>query len=261
VIHSSTSVKSLSVAPDGDSFLTLDEKGAVRRWSIDDRKELPLRTDISGATAMALGVEGSVVVLAKEHELAVFDIGTGRRMTTLKHGDGIQQVSAPLDGRFVAAALEQGRVIVWDLFAWRRRGRCQAGYLFDREGTDKDVQASAYEITEDGEEITYTLNCNAPAPAGATCTCNCVAGTRERIRWGEPLFPDQSPGVGGSVCTCNKVCTCVPISSRRWKTNITALSDSLELESNDVRVVAVLVEAIKTQQRRLAALEQLLAAL
>lgn len=47
---------------------------------------------------------------------------------------------------------------------------------------------------------TFTLPCGSPIPPGATCTCNCVPVTA----------PRQSYGTR-TICTCNKVCTCVPV--------------------------------------------------
>jgi hypothetical protein len=45
----------------------------------------------------------------------------------------------------------------------------------------------------------YTLPCGSPIPPGAVCTCNCVPGA-----------PAPSYGTR-TICTCNKVCTCVPV--------------------------------------------------
>jgi hypothetical protein len=47
----------------------------------------------------------------------------------------------------------------------------------------------------------YTLPCGSPVPPGAICTCNCVPGT---------VIHHTKPVVH-TYCTCNKVCTCVPV--------------------------------------------------
>ena len=256
-------VKSLAVTP--EHVFALDEKGTVRRWSLEDRKELPLAEAVSDAAAMVHGVDGRVLVIARGSELALLDVRTGRRLTTLRHAGRIDALAAPVDGRFVAAAVGDGKVIVWDLAKWWFQGRCAAGYLLDRDQIEPEVQAAAYEETIYGETVTFTLSCGAPTPAGTTCTCNCVAGTKQPVRWDVPLFPQQFPGGGGgSYCTCNKVCTCVPISSRRWKKNIAPLEAALNAlamtDSADVRLTAMLVEAMKSQQRQLARLQRSIAA-
>ena len=48
-----------------------------------------------------------------------------------------------------------------------------------------------------GRVITKTLPCGSPIPAGATCTCNCVPGSS--------IFSSSS------YCSCDQVCTCVPV--------------------------------------------------
>jgi hypothetical protein len=50
----------------------------------------------------------------------------------------------------------------------------------------------------------YTLPCGSPVPPGAICTCNCVPGT---------VIHHPKPVVHSStICTCNKICVCVPVS-------------------------------------------------
>lgn len=45
----------------------------------------------------------------------------------------------------------------------------------------------------------YTLPCGSPVPPGAICTCNCVPAVAASVTHSY------------STCTCNKVCTCVPV--------------------------------------------------
>ena len=42
-----------------------------------------------------------------------------------------------------------------------------------------------------------TMPCGEPLPSGAICTCNCV--------------PAQSASTTTTYCSCNQVCTCVPV--------------------------------------------------
>ena len=58
-------------------------------------------------------------------------------------------------------------------------------------------------VNEYGQNITYTLPCGSPTPPGATCTCNCVPG----------YIPISEPKTRTTTtrCTCNQICTCVPV--------------------------------------------------
>ena len=62
-----------------------------------------------------------------------------------------------------------------------------------------------------GQTITYTLPCGSPIPPGAVCTCNCVPGSYVPSRPKSSRSRSRSRSGGGSYCSCNKVCTCVPV--------------------------------------------------
>ena len=70
-------------------------------------------------------------------------------------------------------------------------------------------------VNDDGEAILYTLPCDSyyVLPEDAVCTCNCVAGTSTKQAPGCPSSGGGpgGGGGGGSICTCNLVCTCVPV--------------------------------------------------
>jgi len=73
--------------------------------------------------------------------------------------------------------------------------------LFDPKSLEKGREANAYEYTDQyGRRMTGTLPCGSAIPPGAICTCNCVPGS----------FTLSVP-TGDTICTCNKICTCVPI--------------------------------------------------
>lgn len=95
-----------------------------------------------------------------------------------------------------------------------------------------ELAASTYEeIDADGRTITYALPPGDTGRSAAICTCNSVAGSgpsieaRPRSGWvpspvplsiqrAAPSTETRGGGTrrsGASVCTCNQVCTCVPI--------------------------------------------------
>jgi WD40 repeat protein len=79
------------------------------------------------------------------------------------------------------------------------------GCLVDAKATPNTAKGITYQQANAfGQTITYTLPCGSPIPAGATCTCNCVSGG-----YSVPV-PVQRSG-SYTVCTCNKVCVCIPV--------------------------------------------------
>ena len=78
-----------------------------------------------------------------------------------------------------------------------------ANCLFDLSTLSSKKKANQYTTKNAyGETVTYTLPCGSPIPAGAVCTCNCVPGT-----YSAPVTRRRTQ----RYCTCNKVCTCVPV--------------------------------------------------
>lgn len=51
-----------------------------------------------------------------------------------------------------------------------------------------------------------TLPCGAPVPPGAICTCNCVPTSSPA-----PVHHVHHTTTTHTYCSCNKVCTCVPV--------------------------------------------------
>lgn len=71
--------------------------------------------------------------------------------------------------------------------------------FFDQEATARGGTLTYYSVVDgSGREIWYTLPCGDGIPEGATCTCNCVPGSA----------PTSG---GGSGCSINFVCTCIPV--------------------------------------------------
>jgi len=78
--------------------------------------------------------------------------------------------------------------------------------FFNPAATSKNTQANTYRVTDAaGITRTYTLPCGSPIPAGAVCTCNCIPGAYA------PTPTRKPSGGGGFICTCDKICTCIPV--------------------------------------------------
>ncbi len=106
------------------------------------------------------------------------------------------------DGRFLAVSAG-GCILLWEMPKGQEAPKFLFS-LFDPAATQKNVSARQANI----EGSTYVGPCGSPLPAGAICTCNCVPGSYTP----PPLAPYSPPASGGGTyCTCNKICTCVPI--------------------------------------------------
>ena len=129
--------------------------------------------------------------------------------SSLQSLQGNESVTAlALDGRdsVLASAGYDGTIMIWD----RKDLDGKPGFefrtfLFDPKAMDKSKKAASFNVVEahTGQTISYTLPCGSPIPAGAVCTCNCVPGAY--------TSPVRHRGTGYTYCSCNKVCTCVPI--------------------------------------------------
>lgn len=129
----------------------------------------------------------------------------------------IQCLAVSPDGKFLATGDYGGTIRLWDL-----EKKEFVSYFFDKTVTSSSVKGVAYNVKDKvtGRTITYTLPCGSPIPPGAVCTCNCVPGTYKPpaapviSSRPKPQRPGRSFG-GGLYCTCNKVCTCIPVPSDR----------------------------------------------
>jgi hypothetical protein len=76
----------------------------------------------------------------------------------------------------------------------------------EKANKDKEVKVKILD-NQTGTYTTRTLPCGSPIPPGAICTCNCVPVTRAA-----PSAPSTYRTCRCvPVCTCNKICTCIPI--------------------------------------------------
>ncbi|MEW6209158.1 MAG: tail fiber domain-containing protein [Acidobacteriota bacterium] len=167
-------------ASDGKRLLSLAANGGIRIWSSPEcRLQATIETQLSNIKAAALSPNGK----------------------TLATGD------------------YSGVITLWDLDKPGFRT-----YLFDAAANTPEIKGITYNVYDQvtGQTITYTLPCGSPIPPGAVCVCNCVPGTERAARPPAPS-PRRSTGggrssggrSGGTYCTCNKICTCIPVPSDR----------------------------------------------
>jgi len=123
---------------------------------------------------------------------------TEELLKTLKgHTDYVLSVCFSPDGKFLASGSGDDTVKLWEMPTGKF-----ITCLFDPAALAQRKKVNQYTLTNEyGQIITYTLPCDSPIPPGAICTCNCVPGTLY-------IAPSRP---GGTYCTCDKICTCIPI--------------------------------------------------
>lgn len=190
----------LAVSRDGTVLASGAEDTTVRLWSLPEAE--PLATLVGPMHPM-----GAYKGLVPSNESDAQALEERRKQLAGGGKDGIghiRKLAFTPDGNSLAVGDNMGMIVLWDLPTATPRS-----VLFDPEASS--TSASSYEVVDaqTGRTVTYTFPCGSPVPAGATCVCNCVPGTY-RDRGVVTRFYG-----GGSICTCNSVCTCVPVYRRR----------------------------------------------
>ena len=90
--------------------------------------------------------------------------------------------------------------------------------LFDREAVKYTLKYRQAEFTDkNGTKVTSAFLKDSALPAGAICTCDTVGGDNYTRKTAAERAAEKSSGSsggtsgGGSLCTCNQICTCVPV--------------------------------------------------
>lgn len=226
------SVNALAISPDGRLLVSGSWDQTIKLWSLPEGRLLTTLTEHRGLiSSLAISPGGKTLASSSaDKTIKLWSLPDGKLLTTLEgHTSAVNALVITADGRTLASGDGQGVIILWDF-----EKRSFLGFLFDPKANASDAIAyNAYDSLT-GRTITYTLPCGSPIPAGAVCTCNCVRGTyREPVY--EPPFrseprptnPPPTPSGGRVVCTCDKVCTCIPVPSDRNVKEAFATADPL----------------------------------
>lgn len=129
------------------------------------------------------------------------------------HDSVIRSLAFSKNSRFLASGAADGAIFIWEILDADSlepgTGFRLHASLFDLDAVNKNITVRQYTRAD---KSTQVAPCGTPLPTGAVCTCNCVSG-RHSPPASPPVSRPFSPGRsgGGGVCTCNKICTCVPI--------------------------------------------------
>jgi len=202
------SVNALVISRDGRQLISGSEDRTIKLWSLPDGKLITSINDKDGSIGnLALNPDDRLFTSNNFGKfINHWSLPDGKKLKTFEaHSSNIIELAVTPDGNFLISGHNDGVISIWDLVQGGFRS-----FLFDRAANDPDTRGISYNVFDKitGKIITFTLPCGSPIPKGAVCTCNCVRGTYRE--------PSYGGGGGGSYCTCNKICTCIPVPSDRY---------------------------------------------
>jgi len=227
-------IGAMAITPDGKLLASAGADTTIRLWSLSGGKLLATLKGPKGwVSALAVTPDGSVLASGDDDQtIRLWSLSDSKLLANLDAHTAIGAMAITPDGSILVSGGADNTVALWSLPLALNRGSCFRSYLFDPKATADYVKGVTYNVYDSvtGRTVTYTLPCGSAIPNGAVCTCNCVPGTH---------LPAGSSGgysggsggcyTVGTVCQCNKICTCVPVpSSLRWKDNIQILQGALD---------------------------------
>ncbi len=203
-------VKAVAISPDGLMLASGSWDKTIKLWSLPDGALLKTLTGHTNLViSVAVSPDGRTLASGSvDGTIKLWSLPDGALLKTLTTTE-VEALAISSDGELLASGgtrSYRGNIQLWSL----PDGNPLAICLMDVSSSTSAARAAVFTRGTN----TYTVACGSPIPAGVVCTCNCVAGT-------------YVPGGGGGGCTCDLVCTCNLISSRRWKTDIQPLTDAL----------------------------------
>lgn len=186
----------------------------IELWSLPERKLLKIFEGVPyQGGALSVSADGRVLVSRSNERDSSISVWTlpegnlktikGSSVTFQKYADAASLFSFSPDLKIMASALTgyaYGAISLWDI-----EKEEFIGFLFDKACNESKGMIYTVKDKVTGTMTTYTLPCGTTLPPQAVCTCNCVAGTK-------PVYTPPSSNKGNGVyCTCDQVCTCIPV--------------------------------------------------
>ena len=185
--------------------------GAVRIFSVPSGRGYTYLNghDYNQHKVFAFSPDGRFIATgALNNRILVWRTDTGRPVLILQGQrlhDSIQSLIFSPDGKYLISGGE-GSIKIW-MMPEGELLTC----LFDPATVAQNVKVNQYTMTDQfGQIVTFTLPCGSPLPPGAVCTCNCVPGTWKFVHT-NPGTKSRSAPRTRTYCSCNQVCTCVPV--------------------------------------------------
>jgi hypothetical protein len=190
----------------------------ITLWNVAERRQrYHLEQHTGDVTCVAFSPDGRYMASGAKGEVLLWSAGSWRLSARIR----LRNVATPNrlvfspDGNYLVSGGEQTIKI------WLMPGGELLTCLCDPATLTANIKISQYTMTDQsGQMITFTLPCGSPLPPGAVCTCNCIPGSW-KINYNKPTHGSPAhrsprhrstptPGTR-SYCTCNQICTCVPI--------------------------------------------------
>lgn len=204
----SGSINALATAPGGLVLASISSDPAIKVWLQETGRLLAvLEGHGRDVTTLTLTPDGKTLASGSQDNLIkLWSLPEGRLLATLTgHTAAVRALAITPDSNLLISASTDGMILLWNLKELGFRS-----FLFDAAANPSDTKGMTYNVYDQilGRTVTFTLPCGSPIPPGATCICNCVPGT---YRIPPPPRSRGTSSPGGTYCTCNKICTCVPV--------------------------------------------------
>jgi len=196
-------VTALIIGSGENTLISGSDDQSIRIWSLPEGlHSTTLHTNPHRVKALAVSPNGKTLVSGEDDNgIRLWSLPEGQLSATLqKHSRSVEAVAITPNGKTLISGDSDGTILLWDL-----ERQSFLSFLFDPHENESDAISYNVYNRVTGQTLTYTLPCGSPIPPGAVCTCNCVPGTYQVPT---PTIPSFG---GGTYCTCNKVCVCIPV--------------------------------------------------
>jgi WD40 repeat protein len=184
-------------SPDGQLLVFFGDNRTIELWSLPECTLIKTLESIGNVT---LSSKGELLSINKYETIELWSLPDGVLIKTLEKSERYNDLVAFSPDEHLFVTVNKSGFINNTIKLWTLPDGEWKTCLMDLACSPPSAKGVTYTgLNEYGQAFSYTLPCGSPIPSGATCTCNCVPGTY------------QSGSGKGTICSCDEVCTCVPV--------------------------------------------------